>query len=524
MGNPTHTDTTSSRRIVRVFDTTLRDGEQSPGVNLNLDEKVQIAKQLERLGVGAMEAGFPITSDGDFACVQAVSAAVSAPIVTGLARAVERDIVRCWDAVKGAKKPMIHTFIATSPIHMEHKLRKSPDDVLRMAIDAVTLAKSLSPMVEFSAEDATRSDWGFLVEVFTAAIEAGADVVNVPDTVGYTLPDEFVRLIGYLKANVRNIDQAIISCHCHNDLGLAVANTVAAAVAGAGQVEVTVNGIGERAGNAALEEVVMALRTRGDISGCDTAIVSEHLSRTSRLVSGLTGMAVAGNKAVVGENAFAHESGIHVDGFLKERTTYEIMTPESVGLSSSRLVLGKHSGRHAFRARCEELNYTLTESETDRCYALFTQLTDKKKEVTDRDIEAIVESHLGAVEEYFHLDYMHISSGISTIPTATVRLSSGGDLTEEAAVGDGPVDAVYKAIDRITGLGLALDEYQIKAVTGGKDALGEVMVRVKGGTRYFVGRGNSTDIIEASARAYIHAANKFMADRKVRGTNAKDPK
>lgn len=499
-------------RTIRIFDTTLRDGEQTAGVSLNVDEKVQIAKQLEKLNVSVIEAGFPIASPGDFESVKAVGQALEKPVIAGLCRAVEKDIVRAWEALQYAKHPRIHTFIATSPIHMAYKLKKEPEQVLEMAVKAVARARELCSDIEFSAEDATRSDWDFLVRVFTAVIDAGAVVINIPDTVGYSTPSEFGRLIKYIKTNVPNIDRALMSVHCHNDFGMAVANTIAAVQNGADQVEVTVNGLGERAGNAALEEVVMALRTRADILGGDTEIVSECLSRTSRLVSSLTGVSLAVNKAVVGENAFAHESGIHIDGILKERTTYEIMTPESIGLSTSRIVLGKLSGRHAFKERCRELGYSLSEDETEKAYTKFIELADKKKEISDRDIEAIVEADLGAVDECFHLEYLHVASGITTVPTATVRLVTESGTYEEAACGDGPVDAVYKAIDRITELGVSLIDYNIKAVTGGKDALGEVSVKIKGSNRIYSGRGSSTDIIEASARAYMHAINKLAAD------------
>lgn len=501
-------------RRVLIFDTTLRDGEQTPGVSLNVAEKVEIARQLARLGVDVIEAGFPIASPGDFAAVQAVAREVKGPVICGLARAVPADIERAWEALQdAARTPRIHTFIATSPIHMEHKLRKSPDEVLALAVEAVKLARRFTPDVEFSAEDATRSEPEFLAKVLAAVIEAGATTLNVPDTVGYTTPQEMAELLAYLKEHVPGIEGAVLSVHCHDDLGLAVANSMAAVAAGAGQVECTVNGLGERAGNAALEEVVMGLRTRSPFYRATTGITTELISRTSRLVATLTGVAVPPNKAVVGANAFAHESGIHQDGVLKARQTYEIMTPESVGLAQSRLVLGKLSGRHALRARLKELGYELDPAEFAKAYARFLEVADRKKEVSDQDLESLVEGEVLAATEVYQLDYLHVSSGNTTVPTATVRLTRDGAAFEEAACGDGPVDAAYRAIDRITGLTVNLTEYTIRAVTGGKDALGEVQVRVRDNGHRFAGRGSSTDIIEASVRAYLQAINKLLAAR-----------
>ncbi|MGE5598086.1 MAG: 2-isopropylmalate synthase [Bacteroidota bacterium] len=494
---------------IRIFDTTLRDGEQSAGINLNVQEKLEIAQALARLNVDVIEAGFAVVSPGDFAGVKAIADQVKGVTVCSLARAVPGDIERAWEAIQGAERPLIHTFIATSEIHMQHKLRKKPEEVLEIAAAAVRRARNLCPEVEFSAEDATRSDWDYLCRIFEAAIAAGATVINVPDTVGYTTPTEFARLIAYLREHTEGLERVILSVHCHNDLGLAAANSLAAAEAGADQIECTVNGLGERAGNAALEEVVMALKTRAEHFQVGTRVATEQIYRTSQLVSALTGRPVQHNKAIVGSNAFSHEAGIHQDGMLKNRLTYEIMTPQSVGIPTNRLVLGKHSGRHAFRVRLEELGCNLADDELQKAYEIFLEVADRKKDVTDEDLEAIVRGERAAAEDLYELDYLHVSSGITTIPTATVRLRKQGELYEEAACGDGPVDAVYKAVDRIAGLPVKLKEYAIKAVTGGQDALGEVSIRVEAPNgRTLAGRGVSTDIIEASARAYIHALNK----------------
>jgi len=499
--------------MIRIFDTTLRDGEQSAGINLNVGEKLQIARQLARLNVDIIEAGFAIASPGDYAAIQAIAKELKGVTVGSLARAVKADIDRAWEAVQPAEQPLIHTFIATSEIHMKYKLNKTADQVLSMAVEAVKYAKSLCPNVEFSAEDATRSDWDFLCRIFGEVIKAGATIINVPDTVGYAIPAEFGRMIRYLKENTPGIERVHLSVHCHNDLGLAVANSLAAVENGANQVECTINGLGERAGNAALEEVVMALKTRGELLGAETRIHTEQIHRSSTLVSTLTGKPVQHNKAIVGANAFAHEAGIHQDGILKNRMTYEIMTPESVGLSQSQLVLGKHSGRHAVKNRLEELGYTLSETDIELTYQRFIELADKKKEVTDSDLEALVHDRFQTVEDRYTLDYLHVSTGNSTIPTATVRLKKNGELIQEASCGDGPIDAIYKAIDRITGLSVQLAEYNIKAVTSGQDALGEVMVKVRENGHAYVGRGISTDIIEASTLAYLHAVNKIAQSK-----------
>jgi len=501
------------RRII-IFDTTLRDGEQSPGASLNLPEKLEIARALALLGADVIEAGFPITSQGDFEAVRAIAEGVEGPVVCGLARTVEADIDRAWEAVKAAKKPRIHVFCATSEIHRKYKLQKAKEEILRLAVAGVERARGYLQDVEFSPEDATRTEPDFLAEVVSAVIEAGAATVNIPDTVGYTIPSQFGPLIRMLKDKDRvpNIDNAVLSVHCHNDLGLAVANSLAAVEAGAGQVECTINGLGERAGNAALEEIVMALRTRKDLYKAETGIDTRRLLPTSRLVSSLTGLHVQRNKAIVGENAFAHEAGIHQDGILKERTTYEIMRPEDVGLSDRRLVLGKHSGRHAFRDRIGQLGYRLTEEQLERAFAGFKDLADKKKEVFDEDIEAIIEEEIAGVPQVFQIESLHTSSGSQTIPTATVRLRNDkGETFTDAAIGDGPVDAVYKAIERITGTAARLIDYNIRAVTSGKDALGEVSIQVECEGRTIRGRGLNTDIIMASAQAYLSALNRALA-------------
>ncbi|SHI80591.1 2-isopropylmalate synthase [Desulfofundulus thermosubterraneus] len=498
-------------RRVYIFDTTLRDGEQSPGVSLNVMEKLQIARQLARLGVDVIEAGFPITSPGDYEAVKTIAREVRGVTVAALARANFQDIDRAWEAVKGAEQPRIHTFIATSPIHMRHKLRMTEEQVIEAAVAAVKRARSYVSDVEFSAEDASRSELDFLCRVLEAAIAAGATVVNIPDTVGYATPEEFARFIRDIRQRVPGIEKVVLSVHCHDDLGLAVANSLAAVAAGANQVEGAINGIGERAGNAALEEVVMALYTRRDQFGCETNIRTEEIYRTSRLVSSLTGMPVQPNKAVVGKNAFAHESGIHQDGVLKERTTYEIMNPVMVGISQSNLVLGKHSGRHAFRQRLLELGYELGEEELNKAFQQFKVLADKKKEITDADLEAIVEEELRPVPVTYTLEYLHISTGTTIVPTATVGLKKGDEVFEEAACGNGPVDAICRAVDKVTGVPCVLKSWGINAVTSGKDAIGEVTLKIsENGGKTYLGRGISTDILEASAKAYVNAVNRLL--------------
>ncbi|TYO94457.1 2-isopropylmalate synthase [Desulfallas thermosapovorans] len=500
---------------VYIFDTTLRDGEQSPGVSLNVSEKLEIAKQLARLGVDIIEAGFPITSPGDFEAVKAIAREVRGVTVAGLARTNFADIDRAWEAVKQADQPRIHTFIATSDIHLKHKLRMTREQVLQAAVAGVKRAKSYTADVEFSAEDASRSDPDFLCRVFEAVIEAGATTINIPDTVGYTTPDEYTEFIRNIMTRTKGIEKAIVSVHCHDDLGMAVANSLAAVLAGARQVEGAINGIGERAGNASIEEFVMALYTRRDRYGLETGINTEEIYRTSKLVSKLTGMDIQPNKAVVGKNAFAHESGIHQDGVLKERTTYEIMNPAMVGLSHSNLVLGKHSGRHAFRSRLVELGFVLHEDELNKAFGRFKSLADRKKEITDQDIEAIVENEIRKVPATYELAYLHISSGTTVVPTATVGLTRGEELLEEAACGNGPVDAICKAVDKITGYSCRLASWGINAITAGKDALGEVTLRIAENNRdkLYMGRGISTDVLEASARAYVNAVNKMIYEK-----------
>ena len=497
---------------VYIFDTTLRDGEQSPGVSLNTQEKLDIAQQLARLGVDVIEAGVPITSKGDFEAVKAIAETVKGPAICGLARASEKDIDRAWEALQGAEYPCIHTFIATSDIHLKYKLKMTREEVLEAIAKAVSYARRFTDYVEYSPEDGSRTDPDFICRVVETAIKAGARVVNIPDTVGYATPEEFGAFIANITNRVPNIDQAILSVHCHNDLGLAVANTLAALRNGARQVEGTINGIGERAGNVALEEVIMTLRTRKDIYGLRTNINTEEIYRTSRLVSTMTGMATSGNKPIVGKNVFVHESGIHQDGVLKERTTYEIMNPATIGLTINNIVLGKHSGRHAFKERLAELGFTLSEEELNKAFVRFKDLADRKKEITDRDLEALVEDQIRRVPEKFQLEHMHISSGNRVVPTATVGIQFNEQLVEEAACGDGPIDAVFKAIDKITGISVCLKHYALNAVTGGKDAMGEVVVRLAVKDKVFVGRGLSVDVIEASARAYINALNKAVFD------------
>lgn len=496
---------------IKIFDTTLRDGEQSPGASMNIEEKLAVARQLARLKVDVIEAGFPISSPGDFEAVKLVAQEVKGPTIAGLCRATFGDIDRAWDALQYAKKPRIHTFIATSDIHLEHKLKKSRAEVLDAAVAAVKHAKACCEDVEFSAEDAVRSDFDYLCQVVEAVIAAGATTVNIPDTVGYAIPDEYGKLIAALIKKVPNIKQCTVSVHCHNDLGLAVANSLAAVRAGAGQVECTINGIGERAGNAALEEVVMALHTRRDLFGKTTGINTKEIHRASRLVSDLTGLVVQANKAVVGKNAFAHEAGIHQHGVLQERRTYEIMDAESVGLAESTLVLGKHSGRHAFEARLKELGFQLSKDDLDRAFGRFKEVADKKKEVFDEDLEAIVADEVYTIPEAFHLEYMNVMASLDGVPTATIRLKSGEKDLLDAGIGVGSVDAVYKTIDKLVDVPHTLVDYTVKSVTGGTDALGEVTAKLADShNNIYTGRGTSLDIVEASAKAYVQAINKLV--------------
>jgi len=499
-----------AERII-IFDTTLRDGEQAPGASLTVDQKLEIARQLARLGVDVIEGGFPISSPGDFEAVRKIAEEVRGVTICGLARCLQKDIDAAAKALERAERPRIHVFLATSKIHREYKLQKAKEEILRMAQEGVRYAKKFVDDVEFSPEDASRTEPEFLAQVVEAVIDAGATVVNIPDTVGYAIPSEFGTLIKYLFDNVSNIERATISVHCHDDLGLAVANSLAAIENGARQVECTINGIGERAGNAALEEIVMALRVRSDKLAYETGIDTRQIYKTSRLVSKLTGMWVQPNKAIVGDNAFAHESGIHQDGVLKEPSTYEIIRPEEIGLSSSRLVLGKHSGRHAFRKKLEELGYSLDDEQIESAFSTFKELCDKKKEVFDEDIIAIVEGILYQMPETYHLEYIHTTTGNQTVPTATVRIRlADGQIKQDAACGDGPVDAAYAAISRITGLDVKLLDYSLRAITGGRDALGEVTVKIKKDDIIVIGKGTSTDIIEASAKAFVDALNRLL--------------
>lgn len=526
-------------KSVRIFDTTLRDGEQSPGATLTSAEKLEIARGLARLGVSVIEAGFPAASPDDLEGVRRIALEVGnplpgdeelghrVPIICGLARASKGDIDAAWEAVQHAAHPRIHTFLATSPIHMRYKLRMDPEEVVDRVKEMVAHAKSLCDDVEFSPEDAGRSDPEFLYLVLEEAIKAGATTLNIPDTVGYTTPEEFGRLIAGIMANTPGIEKAVVSVHCHDDLGLATANTLAGIQAGARQAEVTINGIGERAGNTSLEEVVMTLLTRRSVFGLETGIDTTQIARMSRMVSNYTGIPVQPNKAVVGANAFAHEAGIHQDGMLKNQMTYEIMQPETVGLNRSKLVLGKHSGRHALKAHLEEMGYEMSQEDLDRTFDRYKELADKKKVITDADLEALIEDQVYQTQEIFSLEGLQVACGTMGMPTATVRLRSpDGQLSLHATVGTGPVDATYKAIDAIIGAPNTLLEFNVHAVTEGIDAIGEVTVRLqadngsiphrtspqngKTHARSFGGYGADTDIIVASAKAYLAALNKLL--------------
>jgi 2-isopropylmalate synthase len=494
---------------VKIFDTTLRDGEQSPGASMNLAEKVRIAQQLEKLNIDVIEAGFPISSEGDFKAVKAISEVIKRCEVAALSRANGPDIDRAWDAVKGAKFPCIHTFISTSDIHLRHQLKKSKEEVLKIAAQSVARAKRYTSNIEFSAMDATRSDIDFLCAVIEAAIKAGATTINIPDTVGYAIPSEFVELIQTIRQKVRGVEKVTLSVHCHNDLGLAVANSIAAVQHGVRQIECTVNGIGERAGNASLEEIVMAIRTRKDLFAFNTRINPKEIFATSRLVSKITGMVVQPNKAIVGANAFAHESGIHQDGVLKEKRTYEIMTPESVGIPKSAIILGKLSGRHAFRERLKDLGYRLAEADFELAFNRFKQLADKKRKIYDEDIESIVVEEILRMPKRYKLDYLNVVAGNLTVPTATVKMVVDGKVMQEAGFGDGPVDAVFKTIKKITRTRSKLLQFAINAITSGTEAQGEVTVRLEEKGHTVIGQGVDTDVIVASAKAYINALNKM---------------
>ena len=502
----------SDKQNVIIFDTTLRDGEQSPGASMNIDEKLRIAHQLEKLNVDVIEAGFPIASVGDFEAVKKVAESIKGPQIAGLCRASFKDIDRAWEALQYAgERGRIHTFIATSDIHMERKLQMAPAKVKEAAIAAVKHAAQYTSNVEFSCEDAVRTRIEFLAEMVEAVIDAGATTVNIPDTVGYAIPHEFYEIISYLKQNVPNIDKAVLSVHCHNDLGLSVANSLAAIRAGAGQVECTINGIGERAGNCSLEEVVMALRTRHDIMPYTTAVNTEHIYAASRLLSTITGITVQPNKAIVGANAFAHEAGIHQHGVMMDKETYEIMTPESIGLNKNKLVLGKHSGRHAFVDRLKELGYDLEKEDIEKAFVRFKALADQKKEIFDEDLDAIVADEVVRIEERYKLMQMNVASGSFAAPTATVQMEIDGEVKKGAVMGAGPVDATFKAIKELTGSDAELKQFSVGAITGGTDAQGECTVRLSENGRDVIGQGAHEDIIVASAKAYINALNKIAS-------------
>ncbi len=502
----------TDNRVV-IFDTTLRDGEQCPGASMGLREKLEVARQLARLKVDIIEAGFPIASPGDFEAVRAVSEQVKGPIIAGLARCLEKDIVRAAEAVEPAgSRGRIHVFLATSAIHRQYKLRKAKEEIVKQAAVGVAMARKYVEDVQFSPEDASRTEPEFLAEVCRAAIDAGATTINIPDTVGYAVPEEFGALIGYLHEHVQGIHEVTVHVHCHNDLGLAVANSLAAVKNGARGIECTINGLGERAGNCSLEEVVMAMRTRHDFYDLSTGIKTREIFRASRLVSQLTGMVVQRNKAIVGANAFAHESGIHQDGMLKERSTYEIMQPEDVGISGTELVLGKHSGRHAFSNHLHKLGFRLSTEELAKAYDAFIELADKKKTIYDDDLVAIVQQQMTEAPPIYTLQYLHVSTGSDTVPTATVRLQRNEELMQDAACGDGPVDAALKTIDRICNLQGRLLDFTLQAITSGKDALGEVSIRVDFGDQIVNGKASSTDIVEAGARAYVNCINRYLAD------------
>ena len=508
-GNSTVSDIPD--RVI-VFDTTLRDGEQSPGASMNLGQKLQVARALRDLGVDVIEAGFAAASPGDYEAIQAVSREIHGPVIASLSRSNRSDIEASANALRDAARKRIHVFLATSPIHRDFKLKMAKDEIVKRSVEGVKLARDLCDDVEFSCEDAARTELEFLAEVAERAVEAGATTLNIPDTVGYMLPQPYAETLAYLREHVRGIDRVVLSVHCHNDLGLAVANSLAGVMVGARQVECTINGIGERAGNASLEEIVMAIKTRQDVLHVRTSVKSERLYPTSRLVSQVTGIHVQRNKAIVGQNAFAHEAGIHQHGMLTHRETYEIMRPEEVGFSRSQLVLGKHSGRHALKDRLVALGYNLDEKQLDKVFADFKVLADKKKDIYDGDIEALVihGQILGAGAHAWELVALSTTSGTGTLPAASIALQkSDGTRHQEAAAGDGPVDAVFKAIDRITGITAKLRDFQVQSVTLGEDAQGEVVLEVEHATGVYRGRAVSTDIIESSARAYLDVINRI---------------
>ncbi|HZG60730.1 MAG TPA: 2-isopropylmalate synthase [Anoxybacillus sp.] len=510
-------------RKINIFDTTLRDGEQSAGVNLNLTEKLEIARQLERLGVDIIEAGFPAASKGDFQAVKQIAETIRNCSVTGLSRSVQSDIDAAWEALKDGAEPRLHLFIATSPIHMHYKLGMKPEEVIEAAVSAVKYAKKYFPIIQWSAEDACRSDLSFLATIITEVIKAGANVINIPDTVGYITPKEYGEIFSYLTRNVQNIEKVSLSAHCHDDLGMAVVNSLAAVEHGATQIEGTINGIGERAGNAALEEVAVALYIRKDYYQATTRLNLQEIKRTSNLVSKLTGMVVPPNKAVVGKNAFAHESGIHQDGVLKEKTTYEIISPELVGVQSNSMVLGKHSGRHALRNRVAELGYTLTEEEINKLFVRFKELADKKKDITDDDLVALIfEEKFDQFKDFYQLSSIQVQYGTKQIPTAVVVLTDGkGNEIQEAATGAGSVEALYNTLERCFQTTVKLLDYRIESVSGGRDALAQVFVKVRVNDIETSGRGTAQDVLEASAKAYINAVNRVFVIEKMRDENQK---
>ncbi|MFJ5621798.1 2-isopropylmalate synthase [Peribacillus loiseleuriae] len=499
-------------RKINIFDTTLRDGEQSAGVNLNFSEKVEIALQLERLGVDIIEAGFPAASKGDFASVQEIAKKIRTSSVTGLARAVQSDIDAAWEALKDGAEPRLHTFIATSPIHREYKLKLSKEQVVERAVQTVAYAASRFPLVQWSAEDASRTELDYLAEIVEAVIGAGARIINIPDTVGYTTPKEYAEIFTYLREHVPSINKVQLSTHCHDDIGMATANSLAAIEAGATQVEGTINGIGERAGNAALEEVAVALHIRSDHYQANTRLTLNEIKRTSDMISKLTGMIIPPNKAIIGKNAYAHESGIHQDGFLKEKTTYEIISPDLVGVSTDVLVLGKHSGRHAFKNRLNELKLFVTDEEMNRLFVQFKALADRKKEMTDEDLVALVlEEKISKDNRFFELDSLQITYGTNQIPTATVTLKNGDtDLLQEAATGAGSIEALYNTLERCLDNKVNLLDYRIQSVGAGRDALAQVYVKIRYRGMETSGRGLHQDVLEASARAYLNAVNRII--------------
>lgn len=496
-------------KIIKFFDTTLRDGEQSPGCSMNMKEKLLLAKQLEKMKVDIIEAGFAASSEGDFQSVQMIANEIKDSTVAVLARTVKNDIDKAWEAVKGAAKPRIHTFIATSPIHMEYKLKMSPEEVMKRSEEMVRHAASLCPEVEFSAEDATRSDPDFLAELFDRVIEAGAKIINIPDTVGYTTPDEFYNFIMDIRKKSKHLDSVEISVHCHNDLGLAVANTLAAGRAGATQFECTINGIGERAGNAALEELAMIMNVRNDDYGFTSNIDTREIMKTSNILSSITGVSVQPNKAIVGSNAFAHESGIHQHGVLNNRETYEIMTPESVGLTMNKMVIGKHSGRHAFNDKLQSMGYDLSKEELDKAFEEFKKLADKKKQIFDKDIEAILTNRETRADDKYKMVRFVINSGNTITTTASVVLNSEGEDIEGISFAGGPVDAAFSAIDKCLDIDVELEDYSLQSVTEGTDALGYSVVKLIHDGNHYTGRGMSVNVVEASIRAYLNAVNSI---------------